>query len=284
MCIIVIKPKGTKGVSKDILENCFSNNPDGAGIMYNDNGNVVIKKGFMEFEDFWKAANAIKGIKNKTVVYHCRIGTSGGNVAQNTHPFPISGKTGDLTMLEVVTDIGYAHNGMIDIDVDNGMSDTMTYIKRIAKFRRLIAERDQDFLALMGLSTKGSRLTILYPDGEVVTTGTGWIVDDGVTYSNGAYKECRLKARGWPEGGYWKDWQERKYGYGHEDDKPLFDTYEDNKYYCPECCSELENYGDWLFCPVCKNEFEDDKEGNVVNLAYGWENEGIENEDYENYQ
>lgn len=257
MCIIAIKPKGVNGVSKDILENCFDNNPDGAGFMYNDNGKVVIKKGFMKFEDLWQAVRGIKKIEAKTLVYHFRIGTSGGNVAKNTHPFPISGETKDLEKLEVVTDIGFAHNGVIDIDVDKGISDTMTYIKRIAKFKKLIGAQDADFLALMGLSTKGSRLTILYPNGAVITTGNGWIVDNDITYSNGTYKAYLPVTN-------WKDWEGRKdkdkgYSYGYEDDKPLFEDYEVPEgeiLYCKECNNELESYGDWLLCPYCNTEYE----------------------------
>jgi hypothetical protein len=257
MCIIAIKQAGLEGIDKNILENCFDNNPDGAGFMYNDNGNVVIKKGFMRFEDLWQAVSGIKKIEAKTVVYHFRIGTSGGNVAKNTHPFPISGETKDLEKLEVVTDIGFAHNGVIDIEVDKGISDTMTYIKRIAKFKGLIGAQDADFLALMGLSTKGSRLTILYPNGAVITTGNGWIVDNGITYSNGTYKAYLPVTN-------WNDWEGRKdkdkgYSYGYEDDKPLFEDYievpDGEVLYCKECNGELEGYGDWLLCPYCNTEY-----------------------------
>lgn len=243
MCIIAIKPKGVNGVSKDILENCFDNNSDGAGIMYNDNGKVVIKKGFMRFEDLWQAVIGIKKIEAKTVVYHFRIGTSGGNVAKNTHPFPISEKTKDLEKLEVVTDIGFAHNGVIDIEVDKGISDTMTYIKRIAKLKEFIAGKDREFLKLMELSTKGSRLTILYPDGEFETTGKDWIVDNGIMYSNGTYKAYYPVTNEWKLGS-WKDWEGR------------IEVPEGEVLYCTECNGELEIYGDWLLCPYCNTEYE----------------------------
>jgi hypothetical protein len=280
MCIIAIKQAGLKGIDKDILENCFDNNPDGAGIMYNDNGKVVIKKGFMRFEDLWQAVRCIKKIEAKTVVYHFRIGTSGGNVAKNTHPFPISEKTKDLEKLEVVTDIGFAHNGVIDIDVDKGISDTMTYIKRIAKFKGLIGAQDADFLALMGLSTKGSRLTILYPNGTVITTGNGWIVDNGITYSNGTYKAYFPVTN-------WKDWKRGKdkdkgYSYGYEDDKPLFEDYEvpeGKVLYCTECNGELESYGDWLLCPYCNTEYEYLGDGKIESYDWDCVEDCVEDED-----
>ena len=51
MCIIVVKPSSVV-VSRSILENCFANNPDGAGYMFANEGKVLIKKGFFDFGEF----------------------------------------------------------------------------------------------------------------------------------------------------------------------------------------------------------------------------------------
>ena len=54
MCIIVAKKKGLELPTKEILENCFTANDDGAGISWNtDNGTVIIEKGFMTFNEFY---------------------------------------------------------------------------------------------------------------------------------------------------------------------------------------------------------------------------------------
>ena len=53
MCIIVIKPKNKKIPDKILLNRCFKNNQDGIGYMYVNNKEVVIRKGFMSFDDFY---------------------------------------------------------------------------------------------------------------------------------------------------------------------------------------------------------------------------------------
>ena len=44
MCIIIEKPKYAKTPSRKVLKNCWDNNPDGAGYMYNAGGKVYIYK------------------------------------------------------------------------------------------------------------------------------------------------------------------------------------------------------------------------------------------------
>ena len=96
MCIIVIKPKDKEIQDKSTLERCFTINRDGAGYMYVDKEkNVMIKKGFMKFDDFYKSM--IKdykenNLKNQNLIMHFRIGTSGRNKLGCTHPFPITDK------------------------------------------------------------------------------------------------------------------------------------------------------------------------------------------------
>ena len=46
MCVICYKPKGIAFPEERILQNCFDNNPDGAGFMWPENGKVHIRKGF----------------------------------------------------------------------------------------------------------------------------------------------------------------------------------------------------------------------------------------------
>ena len=65
MCIIVAKPKGQDVPSKEILKQCFTKNPDGAGMMYpvkvkdgkvleiteeGGESSIYIDNGFMDFE------------------------------------------------------------------------------------------------------------------------------------------------------------------------------------------------------------------------------------------
>lgn len=54
MCIIIAKKKDNRLPSKEELIYSFSHNPDGAGFMYTDNNKVIIDKGYMNFDSFYK--------------------------------------------------------------------------------------------------------------------------------------------------------------------------------------------------------------------------------------
>ncbi len=43
MCIIAIQPIGVK-IKESILKNCWHANKDGAGIMYVENGKIIVNK------------------------------------------------------------------------------------------------------------------------------------------------------------------------------------------------------------------------------------------------
>ena len=62
MCIIVAKKSGVYMPDKTILHTCFENNPDGAGVMWNESNKVHIRKGFMTWFDF---ENFMKTLSNR---------------------------------------------------------------------------------------------------------------------------------------------------------------------------------------------------------------------------
>ena len=139
MCVIVAKKMGVELPSKKILENCFDVNPDGAGLMYvNENKKIVIEKGFMTFEAFYKKLTELDkkyDLKKKALVMHFRITTQGGTSPENCHPFPITDDEKKLkaTYLEC-NDVAFAHNGIISLYSmrdDKGMSDTMLLSKEL---------------------------------------------------------------------------------------------------------------------------------------------------------
>lgn len=76
MCIIVSKEKNKNIPSREILENCFNNNSDGAGFMYVLNKNVHIEKGFMNFESFYNRIIELDkkiNLKKRSLIMHFRI-------------------------------------------------------------------------------------------------------------------------------------------------------------------------------------------------------------------
>jgi predicted glutamine amidotransferase len=195
--------------SKQILETCFKNNPDGAGFMYATKGQVYIKKGFMDYHAFESNLNStlkkIDEIKTPMVL-HFRITTQGGVNQACTHPFPLSKQMNDLRQLNVATEIGVAHNGIISLTSEGyysyksyntrviDYSDTMKFI---TDYLSLIIKspkyyKDDDTIELIERLC-GSKLAILDCNGHCELIGN-FTKDSGIYYSNDSYKPRVYKA------------------------------------------------------------------------------------------
>lgn len=192
MCIIVSKPKGIDVPEMNVLKNCFVNNSDGCGFAYNHNGKVIIKKGFMEFEDFKQELKKVGNLKEKGIVFHFRITTHGFSIKANTHPFPIDNKLKQLQALRISTDLAMAHNGIIssvNVSYKGNKSDTMAFIaEQVAYMKEIDSEfyKNVGFQNLM-LSLSHSKLSFIDKEGDIYNLGD-FIEDDGVFYSNTSYK------------------------------------------------------------------------------------------------
>lgn len=190
MCIIIVKPENEKLPAKSIIENCFDSNPDGAGFMYADNGQVHISKGFMKLKTFYQALGNID--LSLPMVLHFRIATAGGISQHNCHPFPLSNDVHSLKALNIDSDIGIAHNGIINIKEETKLSDTQTYIKNI-----LYPLRDQidlePFQNMISLSANSSKFAIMKNSGSIILLGD-FTKDNGIYYSNSSYKEQSFKS------------------------------------------------------------------------------------------
>ena len=199
MCVIVAKKMGVELPSKKILENCFDVNPDGAGLMYvNENKKVIIEKGFMTFEAFYKKLMELDkryDLKKKALVMHFRITTQGGTSPENCHPFPVTDDEKKLkaTYLEC-NDVAFAHNGIISLYSmrdDKGLSDTMLLSKELLyplfnynkKFYK--QEHNQELIEeIIGTD----KIAFLDNEEKIITIGE-FKEDEGVLYSNLNHKK-----------------------------------------------------------------------------------------------
>lgn len=215
MCIIVAKNSGIKMPSKDIISTCFINNPDGAGIMLASKGRVYGFKGLMTFDAFQAKLKQLEKrfgpLKDIPVVMHFRIGTHGANIAANTHPFPVSDSYKRLRKLEWTSELGMAHNGIIqatghhpDVKKEN-VSDTMVFIRRIVAPISAKTDIMQNPAILDGLQIAAdSKLCFLDAKGNLACLGD-FQVSDGVYYSNSTFKEARFRSA-WAS--YLYDWDD----------------------------------------------------------------------------
>lgn len=185
MCIIVVIPRKKKIPSDEILRRCFESNPDGFGLMYTDNDQVIIQKGIMDIEQMITTAHNVHTEYGSTshIVLHYRIGTSGKKKSPEcTHPFPISNDYRDLYKMQIVCDRAIAHNGIIyQYEQRNSvLSDTMFFCKMLTGLTSIQTIRR----ALTGHNS--SKFAYLYKDGTLLKTGQ-WFNHKGVFYSNSTF-------------------------------------------------------------------------------------------------
>ena len=231
MCIIIAKKKNAQLPTKRTMKICFDKNPDGAGFMYVNNNKVIIDKGYMTFKSFYKRFQELKllnnNFDNKALVIHFRIGTSGTNSPENTHPYPITNDVSALHSTYYICNLGMAHNGIISdythyLD-KNDMNDTQHFIAEyVTKLYRYIPEFYKDKDLMLGLEKiSASRLCFMNTDEELYFVGD-WHTDLGnLEFSNTNYKEVCYNS--YTATNHWRDYN---YDYYHND----YSYYDDYKY------------------------------------------------------
>ena len=190
MCVIAYKPTGVKLPSKKQFRTMFSNNPDGCGFMYAENGRVYIHKGFMEYSDFRRAIKPFIGRNDLPMVFHFRIATHGGINQSMCQPFPLTNKVKALKALTKQCDVGVAHNGIIPMTYDaRDISDTALFIQ---KYMTRILANGIDNIALDIIETCiDSKMCILENNGRAHIIGRGWTTENGIHFSNDSFKTYR---------------------------------------------------------------------------------------------
>lgn len=196
MCIIIAKDKYGRLPSEEELKNSFEFNSDGAGFMYVKNGKVVIDKGYMTYDAFLKHYKSLltefNDFKGKSLVMHFRIGTSGKNIKENTHPFPISSDTRMLRAKHLSQeDIGIVHNGVIKgYGTATGLNDTQEFISKYiypiySHFNEFYKNKD----IMYGIEViTNSKWVILTKEDELYYIGE-FIDEKGLMFSNTSYKK-----------------------------------------------------------------------------------------------
>ena len=174
MCIIISKPKG-KIIPEEHLKNSYTNNKDGVGIMYAEDGIVHIQKWLSQ--DYDKFLSRLVELENRNVVVHYRAASVGGVNLNNVHPFWV-----------FENKMAMCHNGTITKAKElakNGESDSCA-------FARMLSDLPNDFLGRQGLVLMmkeyigtTSRLAFLDENGTiaVINKHLGKEVD-GIWYSN----------------------------------------------------------------------------------------------------
>lgn len=192
MCIILTCEPSFRP-SAQLIETCFSNNPDGAGIAWIESGRVETSKGFSTADDLNDAIGWIPD--DSPAVIHMRIATSGGVHPAVCHPFPIAQNLRYLHATDVECNAAIAHNGVIPgmpTDETAGISDTISFVRTVLYplWRRHKAINRTVKKAIRA-AAPGSRFAIITPDG-VSRVGFGWeTAAPGIEASNDSWRYSR---------------------------------------------------------------------------------------------
>lgn len=180
MCIAIVKP-GHKSMPKSVLMNCFDNNPHGAGYAYIEGGEVIIRKGFFEFEEFWESFNAIQSVSIHPMLIHFRVATFGVINKFNCHPWTINER------------FAMIHNGTIEKFSywQANVSDTGHFTHNVLRpmFEKNESLHREKFAHILFEQAIGTgKIAILGADGEVTIYNEKlgyWI--GGIWFSNTSF-------------------------------------------------------------------------------------------------
>lgn len=193
MCIICYKPKGVALPPRQILENCFENNPDGAGFMVKTENGVKINKGYFNFTELYEVLT-VQDLTPFDVGIHCRITTHGATCKKNCHPFVIASKLKTIRKTNTIADAAVMHNGVInavDVPVTSNLSDTVIFTRDVLANIRAIhggaITESRRACEIVDSLIGASKLLIM--DGGGVKMFGNFMSEGGVYYSNDSYKD-----------------------------------------------------------------------------------------------
>lgn len=204
MCIIIAKGKKDRLPTREELEKSFNRNGDGAGFMYVDKGQVVVDKGYMTFNAFYKHYEKLLAkynkFENKSLVIHMRIGTSGTNTKENTHPYIITNRVDLLHKTFIKSDIGIAHNGVITDytpkDSKHDINDTQlfigTYLYALYYNYKYFYKNSYILKGIEKITN--SKFAILDKNDDLYLIGD-FITDNKLNFSNTSYMSYTYKSK-----------------------------------------------------------------------------------------
>ena len=190
MCIIAYARENVEFNANELI-NCWNNNPDGAGVMWQDEKGIHIKKGLMTLND--TLATALSLPKNTERVVHFRWATDGEINKSNCHPFAV----GDEYNTDTITDWAFAHNGVLRDYLTGAKakySDTMKMsMELLQKQDGKLHKKVQKYLESTGSKfiffstqqyTINIGVTVTSPDSAVLYSNYGY-TDNGYGYDYG---------------------------------------------------------------------------------------------------
>lgn len=189
MCIAIYNNNDL--LTKRTLNNCWTANDDGAGMLWVQDGQLQTFKELKSFKAYWKKYREVREITNK-VVLHFRIRTHGHVNVNNIHPF-------------VVDDtVGFVHNGIISefSDHTSPYSDTWHFNEFLKTLPKNFIKSEGCVELIANYIGSYNKLIFLGSDNEVTIVNEQVGIWDGESwFSNNSYKDSSLRYYGHQLGG-----------------------------------------------------------------------------------
>lgn len=256
MCIILtcesfVRPE------YDLVDTCFINNPDGAGLMWCEDGRVQIAKGFTDTQSLFEAIESTP-IESRLVI-HMRIATSGGVDVGTCHPFPICERLEALHAANVECDAALAHNGVIagmPTSKELGISDTVSFVSLVVNDMYVNEGITKSVCRRIKKAAPGNRFAIMTSDGEVYRMGAGWeTVTKGIHASNDSWAWSKF-TWDWTSTDWKNDWYDGwDYSTDRWPDEPETGFYDsDYEEIFNTCCGDCPDKAACMSIgPVCRD-------------------------------
>jgi len=190
MCVIVYKPNDIN-LPDSIIDDCFLENPNGAGFtIIKKHNEIITRKGFMTIDELKTALNEYGNLDSLGLVLHFRIMTSGIVNPINTHPYPITNKPALFTQLELNDIPVIYHNGVLFGKQTSYTEDIDLYSDSFLLARDILSRTNitgiQNTLGMLA-STTNNKFCYINKHGTVYLYGT-FPLTDGIYYSNMFWK------------------------------------------------------------------------------------------------
>lgn len=183
MCLIVTQSRMDKPIdlTMEEISDAFDHNSDGAGIMFDRKGELIIEKPFNTVFELWDAYVAALDEYTNHLCVHWRMATSGSNSALNTHPHVLCrGK------------VGMMHNGILPSETTVfDISDTVYWARTVFYGRSVAHVMGKRFRNHIEQYIGGDRIALLDENGNLSLLNEAegnW--QDGRWHSNNCLWYC----------------------------------------------------------------------------------------------
>ncbi|MEM1724557.1 MAG: hypothetical protein QXW71_02115 [Thermoplasmata archaeon] len=137
MCVIIYKPRGIELPNDETLQKCWDCNPDGAGIAWIEDGWVIVRKGFMEFEELLKELKK-RDWTDVDLVIHFRLMSKGLKKPELCHPFKVDHRIDQAKKLRYRTKSWVLfHNGTLTGFGGDWKSDTLDFANWLGRLKKM---------------------------------------------------------------------------------------------------------------------------------------------------